>query len=193
MPLALLLQSALGCWAGAARVFDTWNAVLRLEALVIDRARGALVLVRPQFAAHRWAAVGGDCQHRRAGGAVPPSPQRVHWLGNGSQLGRTAGRHGGHGGGHVHQPVGRIHVPVCAAAHLPALGVGGAAHPHPRPADDGDIHRLRRRSGDHSIAAGVSGGHRLSHCHGRRLRHRSSHPTSCWATWPASCRPSPAS
>lgn len=44
MPIALLLQSALAPLADAARVFETWNAVLKLEALVIDRARGAFLV-----------------------------------------------------------------------------------------------------------------------------------------------------
>lgn len=44
MPLALLLQSAFAPLADASRVLDTWNAVLRLEALVIDRGRGAFLV-----------------------------------------------------------------------------------------------------------------------------------------------------
>ncbi|NUO75455.1 MAG: hypothetical protein HOQ32_05510 [Lysobacter sp.] len=44
MPIGLLLTSLSTPLAGMATAFERWNAVLRLEAVVIDRARGAFLV-----------------------------------------------------------------------------------------------------------------------------------------------------
>lgn len=44
MPIALLLTSLSAPLAGMAAAFERWNAVLRLEAVVMDRARGAFLV-----------------------------------------------------------------------------------------------------------------------------------------------------
>ena len=44
MPIGLLLTSLSTPLAGMATAFERWNAVLRLEAVVMDRARGAFLV-----------------------------------------------------------------------------------------------------------------------------------------------------
>lgn len=44
MPIGLLLTSLSAPLAGMATAFERWNAVLRLEAVVMDRARGAFLV-----------------------------------------------------------------------------------------------------------------------------------------------------